>query len=422
MALAALVVLVGVYALLAVPALGARVRRALEGAPPRVRTLAAAALSRPGIALGGALVLLVAGLAAPRAAVEAIDLRTLALLLGMMLLVGALEAANAFGVLASRLVRGMRTPRRLLVGTMVAVAVLSALVLNDAVVLLFTPVLVRAARSLGASPFPFLVGEAFAANLGSAATPVGNPQNATIALAHGLGFVEFAAALVPVALAGLALGVLACLVAFRKELRGARPASPTEVERIRDPALLFLALLGVGGALVGFVLGPSFGVPLWLVALAWGIAVAALAPLTRVGAMRVVRNVDAGILGFFVGLFVLLEGARDAGALEALGGLLREGGAAGFVVATAVLSNLVSNVPAVLLLLPTVTTDQQALLLAAASTFAGNATFLGSAATVIVAETARAHGADFSVGRFTLVGLPLAAATLVLVWWFVPMA
>ena len=416
MALLGLVVFAAVYALLAAPWLVARARASLSGASPFAQTWGARALSRPGIAVAGALVLVTLGAVAPARALAAIDWRTLALLLGMMLLVAALEVANTFGVLANRLVRHLPTPRRLLVGSMVTVAVLSALVLNDAVVLLFTPVLVKAARSLGTSPFPLLAGEAFASNLGSAATPVGNPQNAAIALARDLSFVEFTRALAPVALAALAIGIVLCLIAFRRELRAARVATEVPPERIAHPALFLLAVLGVAGALVGFVLAPAYGVPLWAVALSMGLVTALLATTTRVPVREVVGKVDVGILAFFVGLFVLLEGVRDAGALDALDHLLARGGSGGYVVATAILSNLVSNVPAVLLLLPTVSSDAQALLLAAASTFAGNATFLGSAATVIVAETARASGADFSVARFTLVGLPLASLTLLLAW------
>lgn len=408
-----------VYALLAVPRLG-RVARDRAGA--RWGRPAELALSRPGIAIGGAVLVVVLLQVAPLDAWRAIDWRTLALLTGMMLLVAALDAANAFEVLAARLAAALPTPRRLLVGSMVAVAVLSALVLNDAVVLLFTPVLVRAARAMDASPIPFLVGEALAANLGSVATPIGNPQNAAIALARDLSFVEFAATLAPLAFACLALGVAACLVAFRGDLapgasRFAPGASRLAPPRISSIPMLAIAAGAVGLALGGFLFGPTLGIPLWASALGAGLVALVAAPAARVAPLRVARRVDVGILAFFVGLFVLLEVVRASGALDATSDALARGGSGAFVVATAVLSNVVSNVPAVLLLLPTVTSDPQALLLAAASTLAGNATFLGSAATVIVAESARHERADFSVLRFTLVGFPLSVATLALAWW-----
>lgn len=412
-----LAVFAAVYALLAVPRLGRRLREtAVDRAPLRLKRGVDLALQRPGVAILGALLVVLLGAVGPRAAWEAIDLRTLALLAGMMLLVAALDAANVFAVLASRLARALPTPARLLAGSMVLVAVLSALVLNDAVVLLFTPVLVRAARSMGTSAIPLLVGEALAANLGSVATPVGNPQNAAIALQRDLGFVEFTAALLPLALVGLAVGVLVALLFFRKDLSRHEARGPPPEERIRSAGMFLLASAAVLLALAGFLFGPAIGIPLWAAALGAGLLALVLAPATGTSPLRVVRGVDPGILVFFVGLFVLLETVREAGVLDLVAEGLAQGGSGAFVLATAVLSNVVSNVPAVLLLLPTVTSDQQALLLAAASTYAGNATFLGSAATVIVAETARAHGEDFSVLRFTLVGMPLAGLTLGMAW------
>lgn len=413
-------VFVLVYALLAVPRLGRRLREGASArAPPRARPVVEAALGRPGIAVLGALLVVLVGALAPREALAAIDWRTLALLTGMMLLVAALEMANVFAVLATHLARRLPTPRLLLAGSMVAVAVLSALVLNDAVVLLFTPVLIHAARSLGVSAIPFLVGEALAANLGSAATPVGNPQNALIALAWDISFLDFAAALAPLALLCLALGIGACLLAFRRDFAGARAAAPVEPARISNWPMLVIAGGALGLALGGFLFGPTVGVPLWASAFGAGLLALVLAPAARVSPVHVGRKVDAGILLFFVGLFVLLETVREAGVLGLVADAIDAGGSGAFVAATAVLSNLVSNVPAVLLLLPGVGSQAEAILLAASSTLAGNATFLGSAATVIVAETARQHGEDFSVLKFTLVGFPLAIVTLLLAWLLV---
>lgn len=407
----ALVIFVAVYVLLSFPGLPRRAERFL--AHEGLRRWSARLFARPGIALAGALLLVVVGELSPWEAWSAVSFETLALLTGMMLLVSALEAANVFAVLASWLVRRFPTPRRLLVATMCAVAVLSALVLNDAVVLLFTPVLVAAASALGVPAFPLLAAEAFAANLGSAATPTGNPQNAAIALAYGLSFTQFAARAALVSLLGLAVGVALCLVAFRRDLPHAKPNASLPEERVTNRALLVVALGSVALALVGFVLGPRLGVPLWASALGAGVLATVLAPAARESPLRVARGVDAGVLVFFVGLFVLVEGVRGSGIMDEAARYV--GGSGGLVVVTATLSNLVSNVPAVLLLLPIVPASA-AVLLAVSSTFAGNATFLGSAATVIVAETARARGAEFSVARFTLVGLPLAAVTLALAW------
>ena len=424
-----LAIFAAVYLLLAVPRLGRRLR---EAATARWGRAGEIALGRPGVALAGALLVVATLQVGLLDALRAIDLTILALLTGMMLLVAALDSANVFAVIAGALTRALRTPARLLAGSMLVVAILSALVLNDAVVLLFTPVLVRAARDLGVSPIPFLVGEALAANLGSAATPTGNPQNAAIAGARDLSFLEFTLPLLPVATIALALGILLTLAFFWRDLRSnARrddamtravdTASRYRViaaanARVTNNVMLGIALGAVSLALVGFLVGPALGLPLWLAAFGAGALALLLAPAARVSPVTLARRVDVGILVFFVGLFVLLETVRTSGLLDRIADAIATTGSGGFVIGTAVLSNIVSNVPAVLLLLPTVTSDDQALLLAAASTFAGNATFLGSAATVIVAETARHEGADFSVLKFTLLGLPLAIVTLLLAW------
>ncbi|MFA5861152.1 MAG: SLC13 family permease [Candidatus Thermoplasmatota archaeon] len=141
-----------------------------------------------------------------------------------------------------------------------------------------------------------------------------------------------------------------------------------------------------------------------------------MSPLARESPLRVARGVDPGILIFFMGLFTLLTAVRQTGATQFMADQIARAGSGGFVIATAVLSNVVSNVPAVMLLLPGVTTQAQAMLLAVTSTLAGNLTFFGSAATVIVAETARSRGAEFDAGKFTLIGLPLGAITLVVAW------
>jgi Na+/H+ antiporter NhaD/arsenite permease-like protein len=408
--LAGLVIFALVYALLAIPGLAARAERWIRWAPAR------RVLTRPGLAIAGALLVVLVGAVAPRAAWDAIDGPTLALLLGMMLLVAALDAARFFELLATRLVQVLPTPRRLLAGSMIVVAILSALVLNDAVVLLFTPVLVRATRAMQVSAFPFLAAEAFAANLGSSATPIGNPQNAFIASARHLSFLDFARALAPVATLCLLVGIAMCLFAFRKELPPRASQPPAEAPVRANRAMLAISLGAVTLALAGFLVGPLLGIELWMVALGAGLLALAAAPVARVAPGRLLRSVDAGILVFFVGLFVLLQVVKDAGALDLLGGLLDRAGSWGFVVATALLSNVVSNVPAVILLLPLVPSDAKALLLAMTSTLAGNLTFLGSAATVIVAETARSRGEPFDVGRFTLIGLGIGTVTLVIAW------
>jgi Na+/H+ antiporter NhaD/arsenite permease-like protein len=312
---------------------------------------------------------------------------------------------------------------------MIASAVLSALILNDAVVLLFTPVLVKATRALGVDATPYLVGEALAANVGSVATPVGNPQNAFIAIASGIPFGTYVAALLPVAAACLGVALVLTWLVFRRSLAAPFAASPEQAVPARDavtePRLLRAALLLLAVVFAGFLASHALGLSIAHVAFAGGLAaVAATLVLAPRRAPAMARGIDATILVFFVGLFWVIAGFREAGLSDELARLFLGPGAPSLVALTgwsAALSNIVSNVPAVILIAPTLQslpaglgTERLWLALAASSTLAGNATLVGAAANVIVAETARNHGADLSVRRFMLAGVPVTVATLAL--------
>jgi len=429
--LVALAVFLLTYAALSVPAVGRGAKRLVSrgGRPGFLNRF----VERPGFALLGGLLMVLLGVVAWGDAVAAVNLEVIFLLLGMMALVAGLQAANVFAVVASVVVTHAGNQRRLFVAVMAVTAVLSALVLNDAVVLIFTPILVLACREMEVDPMPYLAAECVAANIGSVATPVGNPQNALIALESGLTFLAFSAPLTPVALACLAVAAVFGLWFFRKDLAkplAHRPDQPLAL--ITNKPLFVASLLVTALILTGFVVGHLLTVPtpwgpmelaLDKVALLGGLLLVLLAwPVGRVAPTRIVRNIDFGILVFFAGLFVLMAGVRESGLLA----LLYEGLAfipfatvGGLTVASAVLSNLVSNVPAVVLLLPALHEAARPdlwLALAAASTLAGNATLLGAAANVIVAETAKGQGAEFDVWRFMKFGFPLTVITLLVSW------
>ncbi|HEV8359429.1 MAG TPA: SLC13 family permease [Candidatus Thermoplasmatota archaeon] len=375
---------------------------------------------RAWIALAGGAAMIATGSLSLQGARDAVNLDILALLFGMLALAASLELCGFFDWLSRKVVERSRSQVQLLGGTMLASAVLSALILNDAVVLLFTPVLVKAARVLGIDPMPYLAGEAIAANIGSVATPVGNPQNAYIAIASGIAFTDYVAALLPVAVVALALGFAITALVFRRSLAAPLGARATPLEaNITHPALLRVALAILAAVFVGFLLAGPLRVSIAHVALAGGVVVlAATLLLAPRRAPEMVGFMDLSILVFFVGLFWLIAGFQQAGLNDELAAVFLGGAAPSLLSLTAwsaALSQLVSNVPAVILIAPTVHAAGSSdlwLALAASSTLAGNATLVGAAANVIVAERARANGADFSVRRFMLAGLPVSLATL----------
>lgn len=385
------------------------------------RNLGRFPLDRPAVALLGGALMLLAGVLTPQQAMGAINLDVILLLVGMMLLVSGLEVCGFFDLVSTRIAGRATSQVAFLAGLMVATAFLSALVLNDAIALLMTPIVVRSAKSLKVKAVPYLVALALAANIGSVATEIGNPQNAYIAIASGIPFLTFTTILLPVTLVSLAVGIGLVWLAFRKDL-----AAPLERADHLPPVHLERNGLAVTlGIAFGVVAAFFLSTPAWLpvIAIVGGALVFFFVPfLTKATPRALVTKVDWSIVLFFVGLFVLLEGVQVSGLSDgieegfttAFGG--RSGGLVWLTGLSAILSNLISNVPAVLLLAQVVPagSNQLWLALASSSTLAGNATILGAACNVIVVQIAAREGVEVSMKDFVKAGLPVTIATLVL--------
>lgn len=386
-----------------------------------MRSLGRFPLDRPAVALLGGALMLVAGILTPAEAMSSINLDVLLLLVGMMILVSGLDVCGFFDLVSTRIAARARSQTAFLAGLMVAAAFLSALVLNDAIALLMTPIVIRSARSLKVRPVPYLVALAIAANIGSVATEIGNPQNAFIAIESGIPFLSFTAALLPVMLVCLVLSIGLVWLAFRKDLAApiTRSADLPPIRLQRNGLAL---TLGVG---LGVVAGFFLSTPPWLplIAIAGGAFVLFFLPFVSTTSPRVlVAKVDWTIVLFFVGLFVLLEGVQVSGLsggiqsafTGAFGG--QSGGLAWLTGLSALLSNLISNVPAVLLLAQVVQGSGGShllwLALASSSTLAGNATILGAACNVIVVQIASREGIEVSMKDFVKAGLPVTLVTL----------
>ena len=391
--------------------------------------------NRAGIALVGATAALVLGLVTFDDAVGtgSVDYPTLALLFGMMIVVGFLRTAGLFG-LATRWAGGrIGTPRGLLALTVAVSGGLSAFLINDVVCVALTPVVLRLARRRGFDPVPHLIALAAAANIGSAGTITGNPQNVFIGSHSGIAYLRFAAKLLPVSAAGLLLTYAAVALIYRGRLRGRAGSDEVETPDAepRTPGgpahrrLRFKSVAVTLAAIAGF----CAGLPLEVVAL----AAASAMLLGRVRPDKAFARVDWQMLVMFFGLFVVVHAFR----LHVVSGW-DVGGWAWLTsrpvdllsLVSAALSNLVSNVPAVLLLEPVLEAiprpaDREAgwLALAMSSTFAGNLTILGSVANLIVVENASRAGVRVSFWDYSKVGIPLTILTLLLgVAWlkFVP--
>jgi len=378
-------------------------------------------IDRPAAAMTGAVLMVALGVLTFDQAVQAIDYNTLALLLGMMLLVVVLQSQGFFTLLASRYVTIASSPARLVTSVVVLTAVCSAFMVNDVVVLLFTPVVIQACRVQRVNPVPVLIAEALASNIGSTATIVGNPQNMLIGVTSGISFARFFAYLTPVAVASTGLLLAALWLFYGKTWKGkheavAGPVGQTQTATV-DARGLRRSVPILLAAMTGFFLSSFIGVRIPVIALVAGVAAMLF---SRVKPSEVIKRVDWVLLLFFGGLFVVIGGARQAGVLDVfLERVQVSPNLAGIVsvhAVSVVASQLVSNVPLTVLLIPLLQKapgDTLWISLASGATLGGNATLVGAMANLIVAEVAYREGVVIKFSEFLKVGLVVTAATIV---------
>jgi Na+/H+ antiporter NhaD/arsenite permease-like protein len=375
-------------------------------------------IDRAGIALVGAGLMLTSGALSLADAYSAIDLDTVSLLLGMMIVVASLRLSGFFALAAARIGACARRPLFLLGAVVATSGVLSAFLVNDAICLVLAPLVLDLARALGRRPLPYLLAVAMASNVGSTATITGNPQNIMIGSFSHIPYGAFALTLGPVALAGLLVTGLFITLLHRDEFadtaRLQAPRRNVEVNRVLVIRALTGTLIMIGLFFAGVVPAKV------------AIVVGGLLLLTRrVKSRRVYAEIDWSLLLTFAGLFIIVAGAQHAlltpALLGAIGGLHLDQIPV-LALVTAALSNLVSNVPAVLMLKPFVEVlkdhDSSWLVVAMASTLAGNFTVLGSIANVIVVQRAGASGVTIGFWDYFRVGAPLTLVTLAIgtVW------
>ncbi len=373
-------------------------------------------LDRTGAALVGAAAMVGLGIIPPSEVAQAIDVDTIVLLLGMMLLAAYLTRAAFFRATAYYVLRHSKTPRGLLFALVMISGVLSAFLVNDTVCLMLTPLVLMLVKSADLPPLPYLLGLCMASNAGSAATFTGNPQNMIIGVASQIPYAQFIAFMALPALASLGVVFLVLLYAFRKELphRSIHPDGPPPPV---DRRLLVICSIAVVGILIAFFVG---------LPLSWSALVGATAVMVVAGINpeEQYKKLDLGLLLFFACLFIVVHGVnkegwaiamRDLFAPLMVGGPIRE--SFGFTALTLVASNLFSNVPFVMLArvwVPGMVDPRLGWqVLALASTLAGNLTLIGSVANLIVFEGAK-DTIKVSFWQYFRIGAPATLLSLVI--------
>lgn len=364
-------------------------------------------MNRATISLVGATLIVLTGCISLEQAYAAVDLNTIVLLFAMMVFNANLRMAGFFQLVGQTMRRSARSPLVLLALLIGFSSVLSALFINDTLVMMLTPIVLDVTLAAGVNPVPYLIALAVSANIGSMATIIGNPQNILIGASSGLSFRDFTQALAPPTMMLLVVAYLLVILVFPRDFRRIRfPPAPAGKVFVYKPLLVksLVSFLFMAGGLVA-------GLPVSLA----GLSGAALLLITRrIKPERVFSDVDWSLLVLFPSLFVITRAAQDSwlfghfyswavGAMSTSIPVLAS--------LSAAMSQLISNVPTVMLLRPLVPgmPDPRLgwLALSSATTLAGNLTLLGSVANLIVAELASRRNVHLGFYQYLKVGLPL---------------
>jgi Na+/H+ antiporter NhaD/arsenite permease-like protein len=375
-------------------------------------------IDRTGIALLGAILLYASGVVSAAMVVEAIDFPTLIILFGLMVLSAQFAACGFYDWCSARIAATHASPAAILALTVAIAGVMSAVLVNDVVVFAMTPMLIKGLLRRGLDPRPYLIALAGAANAGSAATVIGNPQNILIGQVGRLDFWSFVAVCGPPALLALLAVFAVVWLVWRRRLSHAITDNAVDIPPIDR--------VGLGKAIVAtLVLLALFTSRLPHVADVL-VVTAALLVSRRLATREILGLVDWHLLVLFGGLFVVtfalaqteLPGMAFA-ALAAAGIDFRQPAVMGLTMLAG--SNVIGNVPVVVLLL-TILKDLPAetlYALAVLSTLAGNLLIVGSVANIIVAERAKDSGVDLSLLEHAKCGVPITLVSLgFAVGWF----
>ena len=382
-------------------------------------------------AMAGGVAMVLLGIVTQEQAFDEIDFNVIFLLAGMMILAGIIRKTGVFGWVAVRAARfAGGDPYRILVVLSLITAVASAFLDNVTTVVLVGPITLFLAARLGMNPFPFLMSEILASNIGGAATLIGDPPNILIGSAAGLDFGAFLVNMAPLSV--ILMGVY--LVAARWLFRGLLTADPdlrasllelNEREMITNPGLLRRSLAVLGLTLVGFLLHGVLGLEPATVALTGAIVLMVVA---RESPEEVLREVEWPTLFFFIGLFMLIAGVIEIGLIDAVADAIVAitGGALAstsllVLWLSAFLSGIIDNIPYTATMIPVVEqldrgqpNDALWWALAMGADLGGNATIIGASANVILAGMAEREGHPIRFGQFLRYGLPVTVGTMLI--------
>lgn len=379
------------------------------------------------IMLGGALAVLFTGQISFPDALHAINIEVMLFLFGMFIVGEALVESGYLSTLSHRFFSYARTPDQMIFFILFGIGFLSALLMNDTLAIIGTPLVLGLATKFRISPKLMLLSLAIAITTGSVMSPIGNPQNLLIAVNSGMDtpFVTFSLYLLIPSLISLGVAYILLRFFFRTDFSTRvldhDPIMPVD-NKIFFPvkcSLAVILILGVAN-IIASLYGGKLLVPLPF------IAVCAAVPVILLGTerLRLLKNIDWFTLVFFAAMFVLMESVWQTGFFQSFVDESMVTSVPMILLTSAVTSQFISNVPFVALFQPIIMqtggTTAQLMALAAGSTIAGNLTILGAASNVIIIQNAEKQGETLTFFEFARVGVPLTVLQLGVYWaWLV---
>lgn len=375
-------------------------------------------IDRPSAAFFGAVAMIVFGVMTFEEAVKAVDYNTIGLLLGMMIIIATLQLDGFFSLIVEKAISYSRTPSRLLTIIVFVTGVSSAFLVNDAVVLLFTPIIIAICKTSKLNPLPYLMAEILASNIGSVMTITGNPQNMLIGINSGISYANFMLHLFPVSLIGMIITIWVVRLFYRKEFcNDVVISSHSHDFQYQYNSMKFSIPIFIG-VVVMFFLSKLIHMSIPMIALT---GASLILIFGRIKPSSIIKNVDWVLLLFFASLFIVVEGAVKVGLMK---GLIESKGLTNSIGGITVLhgislvaSQVVSNVPYTVMMLPAMkplSSDILWLSLASASTLAGNATIIGAMANLIVIESANGYGIRIRFWEFFKIGMVTTVLTFII--------
>jgi Na+/H+ antiporter NhaD/arsenite permease-like protein len=375
-------------------------------------------IDRPSAAFFGAVAMILFGVLDFNEAILAIDFHTITLLLGMMIIIASLQSDGLFNYLTDKFINLAKNQKRLLTYIVFLTGIASAFLVNDAVVLMFTPIIILICRSSKLNPIPYLIAEILSSNIGSAMTITGNPQNMLIGMNSNISYGMFMLYLMPISILGMIIVIFFIRWFYRTDFKDIKPIiKPEEKLTYRIDSLKFSVPIFIV-VVLAFFFGKLLNLSISLIALT-GASIVMI--FGHIKPRRIIDKVDWVLILFFASLFIVIKGIEKAGLLNSLLKYSEISNSFQGIISIHLLSllgsQIVSNVPYTMLMLPFLKIANSSVLwlsLASASTLAGNATLIGAIANLIVIESARKHGIRIKFFDFLKPALPLTILTLIL--------